>query len=158
MTIPGDDAVRRQPTALPLNPMLGKAIAPLIMITVSDVCQHADSPKARATPRSFRDRTGETLCTATVTDANGNIPSNVGDDGHDRSRPWLSITVRDIGCAQGDEYHRRLKLQRHGAMAMFSVLLSEDVEVGREITINVTTTIGDETLRARAPYRHVRRG
>ena len=32
-------------------------------------------------------------------------------------------------------------------MAMFSVLLGEDVEVGREITINVTTTIGDETLR-----------
>ena len=35
--------------------------------------------RLRATPRSIPDSgTGETLCTVKVTDANGNIPSNVG--------------------------------------------------------------------------------
>ena len=113
------------------------AASGIVMITVSDV---ASIITLTCDPEMVPIRTGETLCTATVTDANGSIPSNLVLMGDGRHKVTITVRNKDARYPPTENFNAM-------GMAMFAVLLGEDVEVGRGITVNVTTIIGGETLR-----------
>ena len=109
----------------------------MVQVTVS---AKASMLSVTCDPEIVPIRTGETLCTATVTDAGGNIPSNLISKGEDRNKVSIAVRNKDAQYSDSANFDAMGK-------ANFSVLLAEDVEVGREITVNVITTIGDDTLR-----------
>ena len=101
-------------------------------------------------PEIIATDSGLTDCTATVTDAMGNIPSNLGEAENAMGSPIddvVRVAVRSTGVdIIGADSTNDVKLDGEG-MAMFRVLLREDAREG-SITVNVSTTIGDETLRS----------
>ena len=120
----------------------------IIMITVSDV---ASMIMVSCDPMMIPIDTGLTDCTVTVTDANGNIPSNLHEDekadGSGKDMVRVAIRSRDVQIIGVDNNHDT-ELDDEG-MATFSVLLREDATEGTSITVSVSTSaIGGETLRA----------
>ena len=138
ISVKGDDDAVPGVYSLTVTSPDGEA-STMIMITVSD---EASMIMLSCDPEIVPVRTGETLCTATVTDDNGNIPSNLVSMGTPDERHKVTITVRDKEAQHPDDANFNAM-----GMARFLVLLSEDVEIGREITVNVTASIDDEILR-----------
>ena len=118
-----------------------------VSIIVSDV---ASMISVSCDPEIIATDSGLTDCTATVTDAIGNIPSNLGEAENAMGLPIddvVRVAVRSTGVdIIGADSTNDVKLDGEG-MAMFRVLLREDAREG-SITVNVSTTIGDETLRS----------
>ena len=92
-----------------------------------------------------------TECTATVTDAMGNIPSNLGMEENalgesvfDTVR--VAVRSRDVQIIGVDD-NNDTTVNNKGTAA-FSILLREDATEGSSITVNVSSDIGDEMLRA----------
>ena len=94
--------------------------------------------------------TGQTDCVVMVTDANGNIPSNLMEEEVDNKKvpDTIQVTVRSRDAQIiGVDEKNRTNIDEEG-MATFSILLREDAVEGSSITVNVSTSeIGDATLR-----------
>ena len=115
----------------------------IIMITVSDV---ASMIEVTCDPVMVPTDTGQTDCVVMVTDANGNIPSNLGESDDEDNSIQVTVRSRDAQIIGVDEKNRT-DIDEEG-MATFSILLREDAVEGSSITVNVSTSeIGDATLR-----------
>ena len=122
-------------------------VSTMIMVTVSD---DASNLSVTCDPEMIPIATGLTDCTVTVTDQNGNVPSNLHkkmDDADKIIKDTVRVAVRSkdvtlIGTDDND-----VTLDENG-MASFSILLREDAAEGNSITVNVSSTIGDESLQA----------
>ena len=146
MIISGEDAIAGTYSITVTSP--DKEASTMIMITVSDV---ASMIEVTCDPMMIPVDTGLTDCTVMVTDALGNIPSNLREKENAQGQP-ISDTVRVAVRSRdaqiiGVDDENDTDLDDMG-MASFSILLREDAMEGSSITINVSTTIGDQTLRA----------
>ena len=115
----------------------------IIIITVSDV---ASMIEVTCDPVMVPTDTGQTDCVVMVTDASGNVPSNLGEN--DDADDMIQVTVRSRDAQIiGVDDKNRTDIDERG-MATFSILLREDAVEGSSITVNVSTSeIGDATLR-----------
>ena len=115
----------------------------MIMVTVSD---DASMIMVTCDPVMVPTDTGQTDCVVMVTDANGNIPSNLGESDSGDDTIQVTVRSRDAQIIGVDE-RNRTDIDEEG-MATFSILLREDAVEGSSITVNVSTSeIGDATLR-----------
>ena len=141
----GDDAVPGV-YSLTVTSSDGEA-SEMIMITVSD---DASMITVSCDPEIISTDSGLTDCTVTVTDVNGNIPSNLHEE-KDKDEDTIADTVRvavrstDVSIS-GVNTSDDAELDDEG-MATFSILLREDAQEG-SITVFVSSEIGDEMLRA----------
>ena len=98
------------------------------------------------TPDPVPTATGQTNCVATVTDDNGNAPSNLDTttSATDNVRDTVLIIVRNEGAKIAGATNDRVNIDAQG-MAMFSVVFSEDARQG-PILINVSALIAGEAM------------
>jgi hypothetical protein len=116
----------------------GKA-STMVEITVSDA---ASMIMVSCVPEMIPTDSGLTDCTVTVTDANGNIPSNLHAGG---DKDTVRVAVRSAEVTLIGTDGNDVELDNEG-MAMFSILLREDAPEGSRITVNVSSTIGSASL------------
>ena len=117
----------------------------MLDITVSDV---ASQLMISCEPEMISTDTGLTDCTITVSDSNGNVPSNLAmdNDGKVTSKARVAVRSRDVTLI-GPNDANEVVLDSDG-MAAFSILLREDAPEGSQITVNVSSTIGTASLQA----------
>ena len=126
----------------------GKDASTTVMVTVAG---DASMISVSCDPMMIPTDTGLTDCTVAVTDAGGNIPSNldttVTDDSPERDQ--VQVSVRGSSDIKADLIGAKDDLVNLDAkgMATFSIQLPLDAVEGSSITVNVSTSIDDELLR-----------
>ena len=145
ISVKGDDDAVPGVYSLTVTSPDGEA-STVIMITVSDV---ASMISVTCEPEMIPTDSGLTDCAVMVTDAAGNIPSNLhakeDEDGDGRDMVRVAVRSTDVTIS-GVNATKDAELTDEG-MASFSILLREDAPEG-SITVFVSTDIGDEMLRA----------
>ena len=119
----------------------------MVMVTVSDV---ASMISVTCVPEMIPTTSGLTDCAVMVTDADGNVPSNLHEkrkaDGTGADMVRVAVRSTDVTII-GVDTSNDTDLDNEG-MASFSILLREDALEGSSITVNVSSTIEVEALRA----------
>ena len=144
ITVEGDDDAVPGIYSLTVTSPDGEA-SETIMITVSDV---ASMISVSCEPEIIPTDSGLTDCTVMVTDAAGNIPSNLHADEKDGAgRDMVRVIVRSTDASlSGVNPQSDAALDDRG-MTTFSIVLREDAPEG-SITVFVSIDIGEEMLRS----------
>ena len=125
----------------------GKDASITVMVTVAG---DASMISVSCDPMMIPTDTGLTDCTVVVTDAGGNIPSNLDTEIVDtEERDQVQVSVRGSSDIKADLIGAKdglVNLDAKG-MATFSIQLPLDAVEGSSITVNVSASIDDELLR-----------